>query len=123
MSRYEHQTIVFYDGACPICVRDRRAYERLAGRAGDAVVWFDITGQAQRLREMGIDPDKALFELHVRDPGGTIHSSIDAYIVLLNNIPILRPLAWLLGLPLVRPVLSDIYRRQVKQRLKKSGRI
>lgn len=123
MHRSENKTIVFYDGACPICVRDRRRYERLTGPADDAIAWFDITDQAQQLRELGIDPQRALFELHVKDPHGTIHSSIGAYIVLLKKVPLLRPLAWLIGLPLIRPVLSRIYRRQVERRLKKSGRL
>lgn len=123
MQRNEHQTIIFYDGACPICVRDRRRYERLSGRERDNIVWFDITDQARQLRNLGIDPERALFELHVKDAQGTIHSSIGAYIVLLKKVPLLKPLAWLIGLPLIRPVLAKIYRRQVEQRLKKSGRL
>jgi predicted DCC family thiol-disulfide oxidoreductase YuxK len=123
MHRSENKIIVFYDGACPICVRDRRRYERLSGRAGDAIVWFDITDRDRHLRELGIDPERALFELHVKDAQGTIHSSIGAYIVLLKKLPLLWPLAWLIGLPLIRPVLAKIYRRQVEQRLKKSGRL
>ena len=123
MHRSANKTIVFYDGACPICVRDRRRYERLSGRAGDAIAWFDITNQDRQLRELGIDPKRALFELHVKDAHGIVHSSIGAYIVLLEKVPLLKPLAWLIGLPLIRPVLAKIYRRQVEQRLKKSGRL
>jgi len=79
--------------------------------------WFDITGQDERLREIGIDPQKALRELHVENEDRQILVEIDAYILLLRKVPLLRPLAWLIGLPVIRPMLSKIYRRQVDDRL------
>ena len=116
-------TTVYYDGACPQCVRDRSNYERLSGEAGKNIIWFDITDQDEHLRELGIDPQKALLELHVQDEDQQILSEIDAYILLLRKVPLLRPLAWLIGLPIIRPALSKIYRRQVEQRLHSSGRL
>ncbi len=44
---------VYYDGACPACVKDRDRYEKLAGSAGKNVFWFDITGQKERMHEFG----------------------------------------------------------------------
>jgi predicted DCC family thiol-disulfide oxidoreductase YuxK len=114
---------VYYDGACPACVKDRHHYERLSGRAGNNVTWFDITGQNERLREIGIDPYKALMELHVKNENQQIVSEIDAYILLLNKVSLLRPLAWLIGLPLIRPILTKFYHRQVNRRLQRSGRL
>lgn len=113
---------VYYDGACPRCVQDRRNYEKLAGKVGEEVCWFDITGQDERLRELGIDPHKALTELHVSDENQQIHSELDAYILLLGRTPVLKPLAWLIGLPLIRPLLARIYRQGVLTRLRQSGR-
>jgi len=112
---------VYYDGACPKCIRDRENYEKLSGPNADQVCWFDITGQEQRLRELGIDPRKALSELHVRDAEGRIVSELDAYILLLNKAPLLKPLAWLIGLPLLRPILAKLYHRQVNHRLRNRG--
>ena len=114
---------VYYDGACPKCVKDRYHYEKLSGNAGKNVFWFDITGQDERLREIGIDPQNALTELHVINENQQIVSEIDAYILLLNKVPLLRPLAWLIGLPYIRPVLSKVYHRQVNRRLQHSGRM
>ena len=85
MSETEHKITVFYDGACPSCIRDREHYERWAGQAGELVCWFDITGQEERLRELGIDPRRALTELHVRDEHQQIRSELDAYILLLER--------------------------------------
>ncbi len=114
---------VYYDGSCPQCVRDRKNYEKLAGNAGDAVYWIDITGREKSLRELGIDPQKALRELHVKDQDGSIVSELDAYILLLNKVPLLRPLGRLIALPIIRPLLSGLYRWMVDRRLRRSGRL
>ena len=78
MTASEDRLRVFYDGACPSCVRDRKFYERLAGRTGDAVEWVDITGRDEELKQLGIDPVAALQELHVEDGRGNIHRELDA---------------------------------------------
>ena len=108
---------VYYDGACPRCRRDRARYERLSGEGSDAVQWFDITGRDAELCQLGIDPQLALRELHVRDPAGDIHRELDAYILLMSQVRVLRPLAWLIGLPGLRPILSWLYRTSVLRRL------
>ncbi len=115
--------VVYYDGACPKCRRDRQTYEKLAGSSSEQVCWFDITGQESRLRELGIEPRKALSELHVRDTDGRIVSEFDAYILLMNKVALLKPLAWLIGLPQIRPFLAGLYHRQVDRRLKRRGLI
>lgn len=113
---------VYYDGACPSCVHDRELYEKLAGQGGQSVCWLDITGREQALKQEGIDPDKALRELHVRDEQGQVVSELDAYILLLSRIALLKPLAWLIGLPLIRSRLSKAYRAMVERRLRRTGR-
>ena len=123
MSQNKGAITVYYDGACPSCIKDRYHYEKLCGRGGKNINWFDITGQDERLRNIGIDPLKALMELHVKNENQQILSEMDAYILLLKNIPLLRPLAYLIGLPLIRPMLSKIYHRQVNRRLRRSGRL
>jgi predicted DCC family thiol-disulfide oxidoreductase YuxK len=113
--------VVYYDGACPKCRQDRKTYEKLSGSAGEQVCWIDISGQENQLRDMGIDPKKALSELHVRDITGRIISELDAYILLMNKIPLLKPVAWLISLPLIRPLLAKFYHWQVNRRLRKRG--
>lgn len=123
MNEHKDMITVYYDGACPKCVKDRHHYENLAGNAGKNVYWFDITNQDESLIELGIDPQKALMELHVKNEKQQIYSEIDAYILLMSKVPLLKPLAWLIGLPLIRPMLSKIYHRQVNHRLHNSGRL
>jgi len=120
-STVQGKLTVYYDSACPKCIRDRENYEKLSGQTSEQVCWFDITGQESRLQEMGIDPQKAISELHVRDANGSIVSDLDAYILLMNKVPLLKPVAWLIGLPLIRPLLAKLYHQQVNRRLRKRG--
>lgn len=123
MSRNTSKLTVFYDGACPQCVSDKQIYEKLAGRDGEGVCWFDISGKDDELRKIRIDPQKALTELHIQDENAHIVSELDAYILLMRRIPLLKPFAWLIGLPVIRPLLSKLYRQRVFRRLKRSGRL
>ncbi|MDY6798457.1 MAG: DUF393 domain-containing protein [Pseudomonadota bacterium] len=119
MTQSAGQLLVYYDGACPTCVKDRRWYEKLAGKTGESVEWLDITGRDEALREQGIDPLAALQELHVRDQYGVIHREMDAYILLMSRVPVLKPLAWLIGLPGIRQLLAKLYHAWVARRLGK----
>ncbi|ABV35624.1 conserved hypothetical protein [Shewanella sediminis HAW-EB3] len=150
MKRIPTKICVLYDGACPRCIKDRDNYLRLAGGRAEGVSWFDITGKDEQLKSWGIDPHKALTELHVivgsdesleksnksREiasaevgsglglPGEPrVLSELDAYILLMQKVPVLKPLAWLMGLSLVRPVLSAWYHKSVYKRLKREGRL
>jgi predicted DCC family thiol-disulfide oxidoreductase YuxK len=74
-----------------------------------------------QLRKLGIDPQKALTELHVKDENGRVVSELDAYILLMGKVLLLKPIAWFIGLPLIRPFLAKIYHWQVNRRLKARG--
>lgn len=123
MQEEKQKITVYYDGACPSCIKDRKNYEKLAGESGEDVCWFDISGQDAHLRDIGIDPHKALSELHVRDEHQRIVSELDAYILLMSRVSLLKPLAWLIGLPVIRPLLASLYHKIVNRRLEKSGRL
>lgn len=123
MKGSRQEVTVYYDGACPRCVRDRARYERLCANTGESAQWVDITGRDAELCQLGIDPQAALRELHVRDSAGAIHQELAAYILLMSRVPTLRPLAWLIGLTGVRPVLSWLYRTGVMRRLRASNRL
>jgi len=123
VSSHQPEVTVYYDGACPSCRRDRAWYEFLAGRRGRRdVCWFDITDQDQTLQRQGIDPAKALRELHVRVEGEGVVSELDAYIVLMKRILVLKPLAFLISLPFIRLWLAGAYHRMVESRLRRTGR-
>ncbi|WP_280546469.1 MULTISPECIES: DCC1-like thiol-disulfide oxidoreductase family protein [unclassified Halomonas] len=114
---------VYYDGICPGCRRDRARYERWAGEAGRQVTWCDVTEYQATLREKGVDPQAALLSLHVEEEGGRIEEGIDAYVLLMRRVPRLKPLAWLIGLPGLKPALRWCYDRWVRKRLAREGRL
>ena len=118
---------VYYDGACPSCIKDSDHYQRLAGKQGEHVSWFDITHKEDELVAIGIDPKKAIKELHISIQGATekpvVLSELDAYIVLMNRVLLLRPFAWFLSLSLVKPFMSKLYHKMVAHRLSRSGRL
>lgn len=113
---------IFYDGSCPSCVRDRYRYQKWLAKKVQNVEWFDITDQHQSLQNLGIDPHRALVELHIRTADGTVVSELPAYIILLSQVWWLRPLAWIIGLPGIRLLLSKWYRSAVRNRLNREGR-
>ena len=117
------QITVYYDGACPRCIKDRDNYQKLIAKDESQVIWFDITGQEQQLLQLGIDPNKALTELHIKMSDGRVHSELAAYIELMRRVTLLKPLAFVIGLPLIRPLLARCYHLMVIRRLKKSGRL
>lgn len=113
---------VFYDGSCASCVEDRARYELWLGKHIDQVCWFDITGQDGYLIKRGIDPARALRELHVLDGQGVVYREMDAYILLLQQVWWLRPVAWVIQISFIRRWLSRWYRHQVDKRLARDGR-
>ena len=123
MNQNKGKICVYYDGACPKCIKDRKTYEKLAGKNGENVCWIDITDQEKSLRKLGIDPYKALTELHVKDEHEQILSELDAYILLMSKVPMLRPISWLIALPIIRPILAKLYHWLVNRRLRNSGRL
>ncbi|MFT7338921.1 MAG: hypothetical protein ACI92B_002256, partial [Marinobacter maritimus] len=56
-------------------------------------------------------------ELHVKDDQGEIHNEMDAYILLMSRVFVLKPLAWLISLPVIRPTLAKLYHSWVERRL------
>ena len=117
------QLTVYYDGACPRCIKDRNNYQKLQGQKTDTVCWFDITGKEKQLEELGSDPQHASTELHVKNAEGNIVSEMDAYILLMSRVPLLKPLAFIIALPIIRTLLARLYHYSVNKRLIQSGRL
>lgn len=55
MNTFSGKLIVFSDGSCSTCIRDRRWYEKLAGKTGNLVEWLNITGRDDELLQEGIN--------------------------------------------------------------------
>jgi len=112
---------VYYDGGCPACVREIAWYRYL--ESSGKIKWVDITSHEGELKSLGIDPEGALLELFVKDENGCILQGIDAFILLFQQVMVLRPLAWLLAIPVSKPWMMALYNWSTRRRLKKSGRL
>lgn len=84
---------VYYDGACGMCSREIRHYQRIAPQ--DRYAWVDITQTPEPLNALGISTEEGLRIMHVRDAAGEMHKGVDAFLVLWRAMPywkILRPI-------------------------------
>ncbi|MGO2390641.1 MULTISPECIES: thiol-disulfide oxidoreductase DCC family protein [unclassified Halomonas] len=113
---------IFYDAQCPLCRKERRRYERWLGHEADDIGWLDVSENEQALRDKGVEPAMALRSLHIETAQGELIEGIDAYRVLMRRISLLVPVAWVLGLPGIKPGVRALYDRWVKRRLQKQGR-
>ncbi|MCH4813091.1 thiol-disulfide oxidoreductase DCC family protein [Vreelandella neptunia] len=113
---------VFYDAQCPLCRKERRRYERWSGRHAGDIAWLDVSEHQQALREKGVDPTMALRSLHIETAQCQLIEGIDAYRLLMARIPLLMPVAWIIGLPGIKTALRKLYDIWVKRRLQKQGR-
>jgi hypothetical protein len=101
---------------------DRLNYKKLADKAGENVCWMDNRpGRAAEYNRYA--PHKALTKLHVKDENQQILSGMNTHILLMSKVPLLRPLTWLIEMPLIRPLLAGIYHWQVNRRLRLNRRL
>lgn len=117
MSRPAEQLTVWYDGACPLCVREIALMRRLDGRR--AIDFVDVTSQSA---SCPLDRDLLLSRLHAREPGGDVLSGAAAFAAMWRAIPLLRPFGLAARLPPLLWLLERFYRiflrvRPVLQRL------
>lgn len=102
----EADTAVLYNDTCPLCSIEIGHYRRSA-RAAGLPLRFDALDRAA---DWGLDPDTAARRLHVRQ-NGRILSGLAAFRALWSALPRWRWLAWLTGLPLIRPAAAVLYDR------------
>jgi predicted DCC family thiol-disulfide oxidoreductase YuxK len=105
MSRRDEQLTVWYDGACPLCVREIALMRRLDGRG--AISFVDVTLESAACPlERGL----LLSRLHAKEPGGDVLSGAAAFAAMWREIPLLRPFGLAARLPPLLWLLEQLYR-------------
>ena len=100
---------VYYDGKCGLCQKEISHYKKIADDG--QFIWSDIAHDAAPLSQLDVSQMDALRRLHATDRNGKLHIGVDAFILIWGQLPTWRPLAILVGLPVVRYIAAMLYNR------------
>ncbi|SHM09419.1 Predicted thiol-disulfide oxidoreductase YuxK, DCC family [Roseovarius litoreus] len=99
-------TRVLFNADCPICNYEISHYATYSTARGLAIRFDDLNDCD--LARYGVDKDAAARRLHVLHDG-QVYAGIDAFLVLWRQMPRYRPLAKLVGLPIIRQLAAALY--------------
>lgn len=102
----EKKLTVWFDGACPLCVREIGVMRRLDRRG--AIDFVDVSDGASG--SCPIDRAELLARFHARETGRPIVSGAAAFAAMWRAIPLLSPLGHLARIPPVLWLLERAYR-------------
>ncbi len=110
MARQSEQVVVWFDGACPLCLREIGLMRRLDRRG--AIRFVDVASPES---VCPIDRGELLARFHAREDGVML-SGAAAFAAMWRAIPLLRPLGLLARNRLVLRALEALYLRFLKVR-------
>ena len=111
----DYEIEAFYDGACPLCVREVRFLRRL-DRKG-RIRFTDIASPDFRSSDYGKTMEAFMSEIHGRLPDGTWVRGVEVFRRLYAAVG-LGPLVWITRLPLIAGLLDRGYRVFARNRLR-----
>lgn len=95
---------VWFDGACPLCVREIALFRRLDRRG--AIAFVDVAGDGS----CPLDRETLLARFHAQEAGGAIVSGAAAFAAMWRAIPALRPVGELARNAKLLWLLERLYR-------------
>lgn len=104
------KVIVWYDGACPLCIREIAFMRRIDSRR--AIEFLDI---APADAVCPLDRQLMLARFHASE-NGVILSGAAAFAAMWRAIPLLKPLGFLARNPVILDILERLYLRFLKIR-------
>ena len=114
-----HEFEVFFDGDCPLCVREIRLLERLDRK--HRILFTDIAASDFDPSGTGRSWQALMDHIHGRLPDGTLVEGVEVFRRLYTAVGF-GPLVALTRLPVVAPLLDLGYRVLAKNRLRLPGR-
>jgi predicted DCC family thiol-disulfide oxidoreductase YuxK len=102
---------VWYDGACPLCIREIALMRRLDTKR--AIAFVDV---APEDAPCPIDRQVLLARFHAQEPGGPVVNGAAAFAAMWRVIPVLRPLGLIARNRIVLTLLERAYRGFLKIR-------
>jgi len=103
---------VWFDGACPLCIREIGLMRRLDRQSG--IHFVDVSGDGEG--SCPIDRQELLQRFHAQERGGPMLVGAAAFAAMWRAIPILRPLGILARWPPLLALLDVAYRGFLKVR-------
>lgn len=110
---------VFYDGECPLCMREIRMLKKL-DRKG-RILFTDIAAPGFDPSSLGVDQDQLMARIHGRLPDGALIEGVEVFRQLYSAVG-LSPLVAATRLPGVSHLLDRGYRWFAENRLHLTGR-
>lgn len=109
-----HPFTIYYDGGCPVCSKEIRAYRKADG--AEKLAWVDASDADKRALGSDLERSVAMAKMHVRDESGKLISGAAAFAAIWLRLPRTRWLGRILGTPLVLFFLEPVYRLFLKIR-------
>jgi len=103
----KHEITVYFDGACPLCRREIRFYQRRRG--AEKINWVDIAGPQPDLAPC-LTPCDARRRFHVRMRAGEVVSGARAFAKLWSVLPAFRPVGLMVQAPPFIWIAEGAYR-------------
>jgi predicted DCC family thiol-disulfide oxidoreductase YuxK len=114
---------VFYDGACPLCSREMRHYQRQD--IHNRIQWIDIAAPAFDAASYGLDPAPLQQVMHARLADGHVVTQVAAFVKIWEALPFgfgRMLLRCLLKVPGMMAVAGVFYRLFARNRHRLTGR-
>ncbi|TWU30435.1 thiol-disulfide oxidoreductase DCC family protein [Bythopirellula polymerisocia] len=115
----DHAIEVFYDGGCPLCLREISMLQRWDKRS--KIRFTDIDAPTFKVDEAGKTYEELMAKMHARLPDGTWLEGVEVFRRLYEAVGFKR-LTALSRLPLVTQVLDLGYSIFARNRLRLTGR-
>jgi predicted DCC family thiol-disulfide oxidoreductase YuxK len=112
---------VFYDGECPLCMREIRMLMRLDQRRRRRIRFSDISAQGFDASEVGLSWGQLMDKIHGRLPDGSLIEGVEVFRRLYAAVGFRRLVAatrW----PGISHLLDAAYRVFARNRLRFTGR-
>tara|TARA_B110000037_G_scaffold215586_1_gene273203 strand:+ start:360 stop:761 length:402 start_codon:yes stop_codon:yes gene_type:complete len=110
---------VFYDGECPLCVREINMLRRMDKK--NRILFTDISSETFSPSSIDRSMTELMAQIHGRLQDGTVVVGVDVFRHLYSAVGF-APVVALTRLPVVKQTLDIVYSWFAKNRLKLTGR-
>jgi predicted DCC family thiol-disulfide oxidoreductase YuxK len=118
-SEHKAQVEVFYDGECPLCMKEVSMLMRRDRQS--RICFTDIAGADFDPRNVGVTQEALMRRIHGRLPDGSLIEGVEVFRRLYTAVGF-GPVVWLTRIPVLSHMLDLAYFVFAKNRLRLTGR-